>query len=194
MEEAAGLAYAAPDAHESRLRLLVADSDGPARSRLASSARDAAGEIVVLEAEDGAEAVQLGLQQRPAIALLDVDLPRLGGIEAAATLRELQPRIRLAVQAVDPHRHRALAHAHRLPVLSKSEVARTLAWVRVQVEWYAARKPAAEAPHKLDLSCSSCGYGVLRSTPPARCPMCQAENSWVVLPGARPSIPMLTRK
>src|SRR4029079_19728581 len=61
------------------VRLLVADDDPLARSLLASCAREIAGEIVVLEAEDGAEAVQLGLQQRPAVALLDVNMPRLDG-------------------------------------------------------------------------------------------------------------------
>jgi rubrerythrin len=50
-----------------------------------------------------------------------------------------------------------------------------------------------DAPRKLDLSCTRCGYGVLRSTPPERCPMCQAENAWSrSLPGAHPSTPALT--
>jgi rubrerythrin len=38
--------------------------------------------------------------------------------------------------------------------------------------------PRAE-PRKLDLSCAECGYGVLRSTPPERCPMCQTETAWI---------------
>lgn len=189
--EDAGLAYADPY-DESPLRLLVADNDALARSRLASSARDAVGEIVVLEAEDGAEAIRLGLQQRPAFAVLDIDMPRLGGIEAATTLRELQPRMRLALRTTDPHKHSARAHAHRLPVLGKSELARTLAWLRAQVEWYTATEAPPDAPGKLDLSCTRCGYGVLRSTPPERCPMCQAENAWSVA-GSRTSTPVLTR-
>jgi len=36
-------------------------------------------------------------------------------------------------------------------------------------------------PYKLDLSCATCGYGVMRSAPPDRCPMCQAENAWTQL-------------
>ena len=39
-----------------------------------------------------------------------------------------------------------------------------------------------EAPSKLELSCPRCGYGVLRTTPPERCPMCQAENAWIHTP------------
>lgn len=32
---------------------------------------------------------------------------------------------------------------------------------------------------KLNLSCPECGYGAVRSVPPERCPMCQAEDAWV---------------
>jgi rubrerythrin len=44
---------------------------------------------------------------------------------------------------------------------------------------------------KLSLECTSCGYGVSRSTPPERCPMCQSADAWVHTPwrpfGRRPS-------
>jgi rubrerythrin len=39
-----------------------------------------------------------------------------------------------------------------------------------------------EPPSKLDLRCTRCGYGVLRPTPPRRCPMCQTENAWIYAP------------
>ena len=42
------------------------------------------------------------------------------------------------------------------------------------------------APRKLNLRCEECGYGVVRSSPPQRCPMCQAENAWVTHRGQRP--------
>ena len=31
---------------------------------------------------------------------------------------------------------------------------------------------------KLTLECSACGYGVERSSPPERCPMCQVVDAW----------------
>jgi rubrerythrin len=43
----------------------------------------------------------------------------------------------------------------------------------------------------LSLLCSQCGYGVARSLPPARCPMCQARgHSWLPLRkmGSRPHV------
>jgi rubrerythrin len=31
---------------------------------------------------------------------------------------------------------------------------------------------------KLDLCCSACGYGIVRRTPPERCPMCGGTETW----------------
>jgi hypothetical protein len=38
---------------------------------------------------------------------------------------------------------------------------------------------AAEAAATPTFKCSVCGYGVARSTPPERCPMCHNEGAWV---------------
>ena len=185
MEEQAALTSDDP---EPPIRLLVADDDPPARSLLAASAREAVGEIVVLEAEDGAEAIQLGLQQRPEIALLDIAMPRLGGIEAAVTLRALQPRMRLALQSGDPLTHRARAREERLPLFGKLELDRTLAWLCAQVEWFGETSWEPKVRPKRSLVCAACGYGILRAAPPGRCPMCQAENAWVDTPSLSPTL------
>src|SRR5262245_9955114 len=50
--ELAELLHRGADEREPGIRLLVADDDGPARSRLVSCASEVGGEIVVLEAED----------------------------------------------------------------------------------------------------------------------------------------------
>jgi CheY-like chemotaxis protein len=173
------------------IRVLVADDDPPARALLAACARELAREIAVLEAEDGAEAVQLGLQERPEIALLDVNMPRLGGIETALTLRELQPRMRIALQTGDPHTHRERAREERLPLFGKLKLDDTLAWLHAQVERVVRAEPGPSVPRKHDLVCGACGYGIMRATPPDQCPMCQAENAWV-LAVSRLSIPVLT--
>jgi CheY-like chemotaxis protein len=173
------------------IRLLVADDDRAARALLAACAREIAGEIAVLEAEDGAEAVQLGLQERPEIALLDVNMPRLGGIETAMTLRELQPRMRIALQTGDPRTHRESARQELLPLFGKLELDDMLAWLHSQVESVARAEPGPEVPRKHNLVCGGCGYGIMRATPPDQCPMCQAETTWV-LAASRLSIPVLT--
>jgi CheY-like chemotaxis protein len=162
---------------EPRVRLLLADDHPPIRSLLAAFVRDTVDGIEVLEATDGAEAVQLGLQQRPQIALLDVNMPRLGGIEVAITLRELRPQMRVALHTADPHLHRDRARAHRVPLFDKLELDRALSWLAVQAR---ALGDAGVATRTLE--CSSCGYGIACSRPPDRCPMCQGQYGWIRTP------------
>ena len=191
MVEIAALRHVGADEAEPQIRLLVADDDRLERSLLASCALGTISEIVVLEAEDGAEAVQLGLQRSPEIALLDINMPRLGGIEAAMTLRELKPRMRLALQTGDPHTYRERAQQHSLPLFGKLELDRTLAWLRAQVEWWSETRLEPDVPRKRGFVCSACGYGALRAIAPQRCPMCQAENAWIAMP-RRYSRPVVT--
>ena len=47
------------------------------------------------EAADGAEAVERALELRPGLVILDVSMPRLNGLEAAAELARRAPEIRL---------------------------------------------------------------------------------------------------
>jgi endogenous inhibitor of DNA gyrase (YacG/DUF329 family) len=42
--------------------------------------------------------------------------------------------------------------------------------------------PSPPPDQKLSLECSTCGYGVARSTPPERCPMCRGEATWIHRP------------
>lgn len=189
MHELAVLPRSGAHEHEPRLQLLVADGDRPARSLLASWAREVVEGIAVLEAADGSEAIQLGLQRRPHLALLEVDLPRVGGVEAAVTLRHLQPEMRVALLTADPPARRARAHGHRLPVFDKAELDHALAWVHAQLQRYAEEdRSGRERSTKRSLACAVCGYGVFRSRPPERCPMCQAEQAWLHAPRRPPAV------
>jgi CheY-like chemotaxis protein len=179
MENVAVLRHAKSLKQDAPVQLLLADDDAPMRSLVASCARETLAPIAVLEAEDGAEAVQLGLQHRPQIALLDINMPKLGGVEVALTLRELQPRMRLALQTADAQTHRDRAREHRLPLFDKADLDRALSWLEVQVEACATGEPKRRVPQKRSLECSSCRYGIFLSTPPERCPMCYAEDAWI---------------
>ncbi|GEM_PF-1915498 len=169
---------------EPRLELLVADDDAELRSIVAARAGERIEALAVLEAADGAEALRIGLQHRPQIALLDVSMPRLGGLEAALTLRELRPQMRLALQTGDPLAHRERAREHHLPLFDKLELDRAIRWLESQAHACAGnrvRRPATTGT--IDLECAACGYGVARSVPPPqRCPMCQSDRGWVYGP------------
>ena len=182
MERLAALPHAIAREQEPSVRLLLADADARLRWLLASCARRCFAGTIVLEAGDGAEAVQLGLQRRPQIALLDVDMPKLGGIEVALTLRELRPRMHLALQTAEPRTYRDRARDHDLPLFDKRELNRGLGWLERQVQLCADRRHEPIVSQKHALVCSSCGYGITRPTPPGPCPMCQAEDEWVHAP------------
>jgi CheY-like chemotaxis protein len=182
MERLAALPHVTSREQDSRVRLLLADPDARMRWLLASCARRCFAGIAVLEAEDGAEAVQLGLQRRPQIALLDVDMPKLGGMEVALTLRELRPGMHLALQTAEPRTHRDRAHENDLTLFDKLELNRALGWLERQVQLCADRRLPPSVSQKHALVCSSCGYGITSPTPPGRCPMCQAEDAWVHAP------------
>lgn len=65
------------------LRVLIADDERPARKFLASLLGSLPDVEVVAEAANGQEAVALIEQLRPDLALLDLQMPELGGLDAA---------------------------------------------------------------------------------------------------------------
>jgi two-component system LytT family response regulator len=65
------------------LRVLIADDERPARRFLANLLADCAEVDVVGEASNGQEAVDLIERLKPDLALLDLQMPELGGLDAA---------------------------------------------------------------------------------------------------------------
>jgi CheY-like chemotaxis protein len=162
-----------------RVGLLLADEDSGARSLIASQARETIEDLDVLEAEDGAEAMQIGLQLRPQLALLDVNLPLLSGIDVAVSLRALHPEMRLALQGADAATHRERAGEQCLPLFDKLDMRRTLGWLHVEAAECAR---SLRVLRTLSQACSGCGYGIAQAIPPERCPMCQRESPWIHTP------------
>src|SRR5262247_500684 len=54
-----------------------------------------AGMVVIGEASDGAEALQLAYTHQPDVAILDIAMPHLNGIETARRLREALPQTKI---------------------------------------------------------------------------------------------------
>jgi len=73
------------------LRILVADDHGIVRSGLRMLIDRQDGMRVVAEAEDGVVAVEQALAERPDVAVLDVAMPRMTGIQATQKIRAQSP-------------------------------------------------------------------------------------------------------
>ncbi|MBM3500916.1 MAG: response regulator [Armatimonadetes bacterium] len=66
-------------------RVLIADDESVIRMDLRETLEEAGYEVVA-EASDGAQALELARRERPDVAVLDIKMPRLDGIQAAEAI------------------------------------------------------------------------------------------------------------
>lgn len=71
------------------LKVLIADDEAPARNRLRELLADIPQVIIVAEAKNGKEALDLANDHQPEIVLLDIRMPVIDGIEAAQHLQKM---------------------------------------------------------------------------------------------------------
>ncbi len=79
------------------IRVLIADDEPMIRAGLRAVLTTAADIEVIGEARDGQHAVELARRHRPAVAVLDIRMPGLNGIEAMAELRRTVPATRVII-------------------------------------------------------------------------------------------------
>jgi DNA-binding NarL/FixJ family response regulator len=110
------------------LRLLLADDHHIVRAGLRCLLESQAGWEVVAEACDGREAVAKAAETRPDVALLDIGMPVLNGLEAAQQIVQNVPRTKIVMLTVhdsDAMIHKVLAVGAR-GYLFKTDAARDL--------------------------------------------------------------------
>lgn len=79
------------------VRVLLADDEAMIRAGIRSILTTDPAIEIVAEAADGREAVDAALAHRPDVVLMDVRMPRLDGLSAAAELRRAAPDIAVVV-------------------------------------------------------------------------------------------------
>ena len=77
------------------IRVLIADDHGIVRSGLRMLIERQADMEVVAEAEDGVSALESTQEHRPTVAVLDVSMPRMTGLQAAREIRAHVPDTRV---------------------------------------------------------------------------------------------------
>ena len=80
-----------------RLRVLIAEDQAIVRDGLAALVGYQADFEVAAWAADGTDAVRLFRELRPDVVLMDLRMPRMGGVEAIEAIRSADPQARILV-------------------------------------------------------------------------------------------------
>jgi DNA-binding NarL/FixJ family response regulator len=113
-----------PSEEDSRIRVLIADDDRPFLESLQKLIDQQPELTVVGAAADGLEAIELADQLDPDAVVLDLHMPLLDGVSAAARLRRDHPSVCLIALTGDeePALHRAVREAGADEVLLKNQL------------------------------------------------------------------------
>src|SRR4051794_38673610 len=87
----------------SKLRVIIADDERPAREFLKSVLREFDEVEIVGEAENGSDAVDMIKALAPDLALLDLKMPEVSGLDAVRMLRKSQMPLVAFVTAHDEY-------------------------------------------------------------------------------------------
>ena len=94
------------------MKILIADDSPLLRDRLKGLMRKFDLLSVVTEAENGAEALKLIRETNPDVAILDIRMPEMNGIEVLRKIREVESRPKIIILTNYPYkqyRERCLA-------------------------------------------------------------------------------------
>lgn len=79
------------------IKVLLVDDHRILREGLRALLSKQAGVVVVGDASDGEEAVALVAESHPDVVVMDMVMPRMGGLEATTLIRRLYPEVRVLI-------------------------------------------------------------------------------------------------
>ena len=82
---------------DGRIRLVVADDRQRSRRALRALFGTCPDLLVVGEASNGAEAIELVARTQPDVAIMDLRMPLVDGLQATARIRRQWPRVRVLI-------------------------------------------------------------------------------------------------
>jgi DNA-binding NarL/FixJ family response regulator len=98
--------------HVMTIRVLTVDDHAVVRAGIAAMISNTSDIVVVAEAEDGEAAVSRYTDDRPDVVIMDLRMPRVGGVEATRAILDLDPTARIVALTTyegDADIHRALS-------------------------------------------------------------------------------------
>ncbi|HSU56457.1 MAG TPA: response regulator transcription factor [Candidatus Dormibacteraeota bacterium] len=114
------------------VRVMLVDDHPAFRKGLAALIESEPDLIVVAEAENGAEAIEVFRKKKPDVVLMDLRLPGMGGVEATIAIRKEFPNARIIVLTtfdLDEDIYRAIqsgAQSYLLKDTSDEQLAQTI--------------------------------------------------------------------
>src|SRR5262245_12863269 len=102
------MAYARTLSAPGIIRVLVADDHTIVREGIISLLLKSGDCDVVAEASNGVEAIELALETKPDVAVLDVSMPRLNGVEVVRRIHAELPKTRILVLSMHDDRDHIL--------------------------------------------------------------------------------------
>ncbi|MET9591020.1 response regulator transcription factor [Streptomyces sp. NPDC006516] len=142
------------------IRVLVADDEPMIRAGVRAVLTTAPDIEVVAEAVDGHDAVELVRRHRPAVAVLDIRMPGLNGIDAAAEIRDVAPAtgvVMLTTFGEDDYILRALGGGAAGFLIKSGDPEELIAGVRAVAEGAAYLSPKVAARVVAHLSATGAG-------------------------------------
>ncbi len=151
-----------------KLRIVLADDERPARSVLRALLESFDDVAVVGEARDGAEAIAVIEAVRPDLALLDFEMPEVGGLDVVRLLRKDRLPMIAFVTAYDAYAVRAFevnAVDYLLKPVDPARLRDTIRRAHDRLENRDARTEASAGVQAAVDSLSAQGSGLLRRIP-----------------------------
>lgn len=84
-----------------RLRLLIADDSSDFRRNVRAMLSDERDFDIIAIARDGFEALEMARKLQPDVAVLDLHMPGMNGLETVQALGRISPRTRCLIMSVD---------------------------------------------------------------------------------------------
>lgn len=84
------------------MKIVIADDSVLWRDRI-KSMLIAIDNVVVFEAEKGADALQLIMEEEPDLAIIDIRMPEMNGIDVLKKIRELKMKVKICILTSYPY-------------------------------------------------------------------------------------------